>query len=123
MGLAVDDSGNLWVADSGNGRVLRFPAPFSVAAGAIQTADMVLGQTASLMPRTRALRGQTMHTPYGLALLMQQARDGQTHLAVSDLVLNRVLVFETPFSMDNPHSPWSGSRAFRPAGLPISWTA
>ena len=45
MGLAVDDSGNLWVADSGNGRVLRFPAPFSVAAGTTQTADMVLGQS------------------------------------------------------------------------------
>src|SRR5574340_94304 len=27
-GLAVDTEGNLWVSDSGNGRVLRFPSPF-----------------------------------------------------------------------------------------------
>ena len=43
-GLAVDTSGNLYVADRGNGRVLRFPAPFAFQ-GQLEQADLVLGQT------------------------------------------------------------------------------
>lgn len=44
-GVGLDEQGNLWVADRGNGRVLRFPN-LSGEAGAIpsQTADVVLGQ-------------------------------------------------------------------------------
>ena len=91
MGLAVDDSGNLWVADSGNGRAVRFPAPFSVAAGTIQTADVVLGQN-SFTQKVQSASQQTMKTPHGLALFP----DGD--LAVSDTALNRVLVFKKPFS-------------------------
>jgi len=90
IGLAVDDSGNLWVADSGNGRVLRFPAPFSVSAGTIQTADLVLGQS-SFTQKNQSASAQNLSTPYGLALYP----DG--HLAVSDPTLNRVLVFKKPF--------------------------
>lgn len=90
VGLAVDDSGNLWVADSGNGRVLRFPAPFSVAAGTTQSADVVLGQT-NFTQKDQSASAQTMNSPYGLALFP----DG--HLAVSDPILNRVLVFQKPF--------------------------
>ena len=91
VGLAVDDSGNLWVADSGNGRVLRFPAPFSVAAGGRQSADLVLGQS-NFNQKVQSASGQNMNTPYGLAFFP----DG--HLAVSDPSLNRVLVFRKPFS-------------------------
>ena len=44
-GLYVDPDGNLYVADSGNGRVLRFPKPFSnYLPGTLQKADLVLGQ-------------------------------------------------------------------------------
>jgi uncharacterized protein (TIGR03437 family) len=100
VGLAVDDNGNVWVADSGNGRVLRFPAPFSVAAGAIQTADTVLGQS-NFTNKDPSASAQTMNTPYGLAFypLVDPITNkvlGQTHLAVSDLALNRVLVFQKP---------------------------
>ncbi len=91
VGVVVDDSGNLWVADSGNGRVLRFPAPFSVAAGTDQTADLVLGQN-GFNQKAQSATQSTMNTPYGLALFP----DGQ--LAVSDAALNRVLVFRKPFS-------------------------
>jgi hypothetical protein len=90
VGLAVDDSGNLWVADSGNGRVLRFPTPFSVSAGTLQSADLVLGQN-SFTQKDQSASAQTMNTPYGLALFP----DG--HLAVSDVALNRVMVFQKPF--------------------------
>jgi uncharacterized protein (TIGR03437 family) len=91
VGLAVDDSGNLWVADSGNGRVLRFPAPFSVAAGSSQAADLVLGQS-NFTQKNQSASSQTMNTPYGLALYP----DG--HMAVSDPALHRVLVFKKPFT-------------------------
>ncbi|MBZ5676497.1 MAG: hypothetical protein LAP61_19850 [Acidobacteriia bacterium] len=90
IGLAVDESGNLFVADSGNGRVLRFPAPFSVAAGNLQAADLVLGQS-GFTQKDQSASPQTLGTPYGLALYP----DGQ--LAVSDPVLNRVMVFKKPF--------------------------
>jgi uncharacterized protein (TIGR03437 family) len=90
IGLAVDDSGNVWVADSGNGRVLRFPSPFGVAAGNLQAADLVLGQS-NFNQKNQSPSAQNMNTPYGLAFYP----DG--HLAVSDPALNRVLVFKKPF--------------------------
>ena len=113
VGVAVDDSGNLWVADSGNGRVLRFPAPFSVAAGTIQTADMVLGQS-NFTSKIQSATAQTMHTPYGLAFYPGG------HLAVSDLVLNRVLVFQSPLSTGETASTVVGQQSFGPPGPPKS---
>jgi uncharacterized protein (TIGR03437 family) len=88
-GLAVDPQGNLLVADSGNGRVLRFPSPFSQPAGAVQTATLVLGQF-DFVSRIFDASQQTMRVPLGLALFS----DGS--LAVSDSVLNRVLIFTRP---------------------------
>ena len=42
-GVALDATGNLWVADNGNNRVLRFPK--NLITGVIaKTADLVLGQ-------------------------------------------------------------------------------
>src|ERR1019366_6723137 len=40
-GLVVDPKGNLYIADSGNNRVLRYPAPF---ANTNSSPDIVLGQ-------------------------------------------------------------------------------
>ena len=42
-GLAVDSAGNLYVADTGNSRVLRFPTPFDHQT-TLPEADLVLGQ-------------------------------------------------------------------------------
>ncbi len=121
IGLAVDDSGNLWVADSGNGRVLRFPAPFNVEAGTVQKADAVLGQS-NFTNKDQSASAQTMNTPYGLAFFPGG------HLAVSDLVLNRVLVFQKPsngdfangqtaFSVVGQQGFGQGSTSSSPAGL------
>jgi sugar lactone lactonase YvrE len=87
VGLVVDKVGDLWVADSGNSRVLRFSRPFE------QTdtvrANLVLGQASMFSKVTDPLRNQ-MRTPWGLAL----TNDG--HLMVSDASHHRVLVFRKP---------------------------
>ena len=88
-GIAVDSNGDLWVADSGNGRVLRFPKPFSQASGALQQANLVLGQY-SFSQAVKAPTAETMYSPYGLAFTLEG------DLAVSDQVDNRVLFFLKP---------------------------
>jgi uncharacterized protein (TIGR03437 family) len=90
-GLALDASGNLWVADSGNGRVLRFPAPFAQSGGGMPTANLVIGQASFTAQITNA-SPTNMHTPVSLAF----TSDGS--LAVSDAALNRILFFQQPLS-------------------------
>jgi uncharacterized protein (TIGR03437 family) len=107
VGLVVDDSGNLWVADSGNGRVLRFPSPF--AQQGAQSADLVLGQS-SFTNKDQSATAQTMNTPYGLALFP----DGR--LGVSDPVHNRVLTFNKPFSIGMAASTVVGQQTFASTG-------
>jgi uncharacterized protein (TIGR03437 family) len=87
-GLAVDSNGNLYVADACNARVLRFPAPFSQTPGSIQRANLVLGQIGFFGQPIKDLSHQTMRSAYGLAL----TADG--HLAVSDPLANRILLFQ-----------------------------
>jgi sugar lactone lactonase YvrE len=87
-GLVVDSNGDLYVADMGNNRVLRFPSPFAHQ-GTLQQADLVLGQhqfTFSITDPTSS----TMSAPYGLAI------GGSNGLLVSDIAHNRVLYF--PFT-------------------------
>jgi DNA-binding beta-propeller fold protein YncE len=43
-GVAVDSKGNVYVADSGNNRIMRFPAPFSQPPGAPAQPDLLIGQ-------------------------------------------------------------------------------
>jgi len=92
-GIVVDAQGNLLVADSGNGRVVRFPTPFSQPSGVLQTATLVLGQF-SFTSATFDASQQTMRSPFGVAL----RNDGS--LLVSDSALNRVLYFERPANGD-----------------------
>jgi uncharacterized protein (TIGR03437 family) len=90
-GLTVDASGNLYVADTGNGRVLRFRTPFAnfqpgTPVAVSQSADLLLGQISFTTKITDAT-SQTMSAPYGLAFA------GENGLLVSDAALNRVLYF------------------------------
>ncbi len=90
-GLTVDASGNLYVADTGNGRVLRFRTPFANfqpgnPMAVTESADLLLGQISFTSKITDAT-SQTMSAPYGLAFA------GDNGLLVSDVALNRVLFF------------------------------
>jgi uncharacterized protein (TIGR03437 family) len=96
IGLAVDNLGNLYVADSGNARVLRFPAPFSQPAGKQQTANLVLGQS-SFTSFIQNASSNSMHTPWGVALFAGSDANATPlagGIAVSDPSFNRVLFFK-----------------------------
>jgi uncharacterized protein (TIGR03437 family) len=89
IGLLVDSAGNLYVADSLNGRVLRFPAPFAWTGAGMESADLVLGKQ-SFTDTISDPSNRTLNTPYGLAF------SGVNGLMVSDNAYNRVLYF--PFT-------------------------
>jgi uncharacterized protein (TIGR03437 family) len=101
-GLAVDSSGNLYVADSGNNRVLRYPQPLSQS-GRI-TPDIVLGQPTFTSSATGVVSASTLQSPSGLAI----APGGK--LFVADSGNNRVLEF--------PPKLVSGTSALQVFGQP-----
>jgi sugar lactone lactonase YvrE len=81
----VDINGNLYVADSVNGRVLRFPQPFNFS-GPMEPADLVLGQQ-NFVSQFTDPSSSNLARPYGLAF------SGTNGLAVSDVKHNRILYF------------------------------
>lgn len=93
-GVALDNQGNLWVADGGNSRVLRFPKD---ASGNIsKTADLVLGQP-NFTSRTTGGGLNQMYAPIALRF------DSQGKLYVADAGSDepnnkRILVFNPPFT-------------------------
>jgi uncharacterized protein (TIGR03437 family) len=98
--LVVDSAGNLYVADFGNSRVLRFPAPFNSGQTSLQSADMVIGQASFTSIVTDATE-RTLAGPLGLALTADGFNNSITSsgfLIVADAVQNRVLFFPKPFS-------------------------
>ena len=90
-GVVVDQNGDLFVADSGNARVLRFPSPFAqtIAPGERLRANLVLGQP-NFNQKITDPSSRNMAYPFGLALTV----DG--HLLVSDAAHSRVLFFRRP---------------------------
>ncbi|MBI5280793.1 MAG: hypothetical protein HY858_03855 [Candidatus Solibacter usitatus] len=87
--VAVDALGNLWVADTGNGRVLRYPSPFMRTDGE-KTPDLVVGQPDFASRSTGAAERNRLYLPVGLAFTPEG------NLAVSDIGHNRVLLFKQP---------------------------
>jgi sugar lactone lactonase YvrE len=88
-GLVIDSAGNLWVVDSQNARVLKYPAP--ITAG--EAATVALGQTttgASLgcnQGQGAVASASTLCNPVGLAF------DSAGNLWVSDATNSRVLMY------------------------------
>jgi uncharacterized protein (TIGR03437 family) len=84
VALALDDDGNLYVADAGNSRIVRFPKPFA-ASQTLPPADLVIGQR-SFDARITDASSRTMSFPSGIAIL-------PGGLMASDAAHNRVLFF------------------------------
>ncbi len=98
--LAVDSAGNLYVADTFNSRILRFPAPFASGITSLEVADLVIGQEdfSSSVPDPTAF---TMSAPISLAFTRDGANASLTnsgYLVAVDAAQNRVLFFAKPFS-------------------------
>jgi sugar lactone lactonase YvrE len=82
-----DSSGNLWVADEGNHRVLEFKPPFTDD----MEASLVLGQKNFTADGIRT-------TQWGTSEVASVTFDAQGDLWITDWVNNRVLEFKPPFS-------------------------
>ncbi|MES1258729.1 MAG: NHL repeat-containing protein, partial [Acidobacteriota bacterium] len=98
--LAVDSAGNLYVADTGNSRILRFPAPFASGFKALESADLVIGQ-ANFNVIVTDPTDRTMSAPISLALTADAANaavSGSGYLIAADAAHSRVLFFPKPFS-------------------------
>ncbi len=90
-GIAVDAAGNLWVGDTVNNRVLRYPAPISSG----MSATLALGQanlSGHAVNRGGAVAANTLGQPSGLAF------DGAGALWVADAWNHRALRFSPAFA-------------------------
>ena len=86
-GAAFDSSGNLWVTDLGNNRVLEFKPPFATG----MSASLVIGQR-------NFSTGFSGSSRSGLSAPTEPAFDSLGNLWVYDSGNNRVLEFKPPFS-------------------------
>jgi uncharacterized protein (TIGR03437 family) len=118
-GVACDSQGNLWVADTGNNRVLRFPA--SVLNATNPAADIVLGQanatTGTANRGSATISGSGFSSPHGLAF------DAKNNLYVADYLNTRVLLFPAPMTAASTASVVYGQSLFTTRGVPKTPTA
>jgi uncharacterized protein (TIGR03437 family) len=119
-GIAFDGSGNLWIADTGNHRVVRYPA--SLLNSASPTADMVVGQSdfsTGAANAGGAVSAAGLDTPVGLVF------DAENNLYIADFNNTRVLRFRKPDpATPNPSATavW-GQNNFASRGVPQQATA
>ena len=101
-GLAFDSSGDLWVSDSSNNRVLEYKAPSPQH----EAASLVIGQSSFTSGALIAASATSLDSPYGLAL------DSSGNLWVADLQNGRVLEYTAPFSTHEAASLVIGEPSF-----------
>jgi uncharacterized protein (TIGR03437 family) len=109
-GVAVDAAGNLFVADSGNHRVLRFSRPVDQA-GRI-TPDMVLGQPDFFSASSSTISASRLQSPFDVAI------GPEGSLFVADTGNHRVLVFESSLSSGAAAAAVLGQPGFTSGSLP-----
>jgi uncharacterized protein (TIGR03437 family) len=120
-GLTFDSSGNLWVVDPGNRRVLRFRASDLAAGTSGPSADLELGQLDFVSLKTNIQTSQAINklikdqfaVPSGIAF----DSSGRAYVSDSENTSNsqfsRVLVFTPPFT--NGESATRVMGAFAPS--------
>src|ERR1017187_1985865 len=103
--LAMDSSGDLFVVDAGNRRVLQYPAASLTSGATDPAAALVIGQAGLTVANGPAtiLDRNPLAVPAGLAF------DSAGPLFVSDSGANRLLVYTPPFA--------NGMAASRLAGI------
>lgn len=99
--LALDSRGNLYIADSGNSRVLEFAPPYPAAPAAIavfgQSAMSASGANNGAAPDDlEGLGPDSLSAPAALAI------DGGDNLYVADSVNNRALMYPGPAPTPTP---------------------
>jgi sugar lactone lactonase YvrE len=100
-----DSSGDLWIADSGNNRVLVFQRPFATG----MAASFALGQpdfTHGLRNQGGAVAANTLSGASGPAF------DSSGNLWVADILNNRILEFKPPFTSNMAASMVLGQADF-----------
>jgi len=105
-GIAVDSTGNLYVADSDNNRVLQYDAAITTG----MAATKVFGQLGSFTTMTCATANSRLCRPVGVAL------DGSNNLYVADTGNNRVLEYDTPITSDTTADRVFGQPDFTTSG-------
>ena len=98
-GVAVDEGGNLYVVDTGNNRVVRYPNPFNQTSDPLSI-DLVIGQktqSSGNLPNEGNSQptSKTLALSVGAAMRGAIAFDVQGNLWVTDAGNNRVLRFPT----------------------------
>ena len=110
-GVEIDADGNIWVADVGNNRVLRFPAHRGT--GEIgKIADIVLGQS-DFHSGAPGNSPDRLHAPSAVRF------DSNGQLYVADAANDRVLVFSPPFRNGQHAAMTFGSQYHHPSSLEI----
>lgn len=106
-GVEVDSSGNVWVADNGNNRVLRFPA-------GSKTADLVLGQSSF---NSNGIGGglNQLNAPAAVRV------NAQGSVYVADQGNKRVMVYDAPLGIGMSGRAF-GSGFERPSGVDLDPT-
>lgn len=108
-GVGLDSSGNLWITDNSNNRVLRFPVdPGTSRPGRV--ADLVLGQPDFTSWQSGTGMNQ-LHAPAAV-----RVSDGGS-VYVADSLNGRILIFDPPFSSGMEATGILGSGFRIPTGL------
>ena len=117
-GVAVDLSGNLYVADSGDNRVLEYSAPFAGCASLFPcvggSAAVVFGQAGSFtssLPNNGGRSANSLLNPVGVVV------DASGNLYVADQGNHRILEYTTPLTTDTTADTVFGQGGSFTAGI------